>query len=51
MKFIVVARLAAKCILGCIFINRHVQTILPKEKKVLLSDDSVESPYSRIRRN
>jgi hypothetical protein len=43
MKFIVVAGLAAECILGCLFINRHVQTILPKEKKVLLSDDSVVS--------
>ena len=42
-KFIVVEELAAECILGCQFINRHVQTILPKDKKVILSDGSVIS--------
>jgi hypothetical protein len=40
-KFIVVEELAAECILGCQFINRHVQTILPKDRKVILSDGSV----------
>jgi Retroviral aspartyl protease len=45
MKFIVVAELAPECILGCLFINWHVQTILPKEKKFLLSDDSVVSIF------
>jgi hypothetical protein len=42
-KFIVVEELAAECILGCQFINRHVQTILPKDRKVILSDGSVIS--------
>jgi gag-polyprotein putative aspartyl protease len=42
-KFIVVEELAAECILGCQFINRHVQTIIPKDRKVVLSDGSVIS--------
>jgi hypothetical protein len=40
-RFIAVHSLAAKCIMGCRFIDRHVRSILPKEKRVLLSDDSV----------
>jgi hypothetical protein len=42
-KFIVFEELAAECILGCQFINRNVQTILPKDRKVVLSDGSVIS--------
>jgi gag-polyprotein putative aspartyl protease len=42
-KFIVVEKLAAECILGCQFINRHVQTIIPKDRKVILSDGRVIS--------
>jgi hypothetical protein len=40
-RFIVVHSLAVECILGCQFIDRHVRSILPKEKRVLSSDDSV----------
>jgi hypothetical protein len=36
--FIVVRSLAAGCILGCQFIDLHVKSILPKEKRVLLSN-------------
>jgi hypothetical protein len=39
-KFIVVKYLMAGCILGCQFIDRHVKSILPKERRVLLNDDS-----------
>jgi gag-polyprotein putative aspartyl protease len=42
-KFIVVEELAAECILGCKFINRHVQTTLHKDRKFILSDGSVIS--------
>jgi hypothetical protein len=42
-QFLVVAGLAAECILGCQFIDRHVRNILPKEKKITLSNDSVVS--------
>jgi hypothetical protein len=37
-RFIVVKQLAAGCILGCQFIDRHVKCIHPKEKRVLLND-------------
>ena len=37
-RFIVVKNLAAACILGCQFIDRHVKSIHPKEKRVLLND-------------
>jgi hypothetical protein len=37
-RFIVVKNLAAGCILGCQFIDRHVKSIHPKEKQVLLND-------------
>jgi Retroviral aspartyl protease len=40
-RFIVVHSVAAECIRGWQFIDRHVRSILPKEKRVLLSDDSV----------
>jgi hypothetical protein len=40
-RFLVVTSLAAECILGCQYIDRCVRTILPKEKRVALSDDSV----------
>jgi hypothetical protein len=36
-----VTSLAAECILGCQYFYRCVLTILPKEKRVVLSDDSV----------
>ena len=39
--FVVVTSLAAECILGCQFINRHVRMILPKEKRVVLTNDNV----------
>jgi hypothetical protein len=39
-RFLVIAELAAECILGCQFIDRNVQSILPKEKRILLSDNS-----------
>jgi hypothetical protein len=39
-RFLVIAELAAKCILGCQFIDRHVQSILPKEKRIFLSNNS-----------
>jgi hypothetical protein len=39
-RFIVVAGLAAECILGCQIIDRYVTNILPAEKKVQLSDGS-----------
>ena len=42
-RFLVIADLAAECILGCQFIDRHVQSILPKEKRILLSDNSAVS--------
>jgi hypothetical protein len=38
-QFIVVKKLASGCILGCQFIDRHVKSIHPKEKRVLLNDD------------
>jgi Retroviral aspartyl protease len=41
MQFVVVPGLAAECILGCQFIDRHVKSILPKEKKVLLENGGV----------
>jgi hypothetical protein len=34
-RFIVVQCLAAECILGCQFIDRQVQVILPREKRVM----------------
>jgi hypothetical protein len=37
-RYIVVKSLAAGCILGCQFIDRRVKSILPKEKRVALSD-------------
>jgi Retroviral aspartyl protease len=40
-RFIVVESLAAECILGCQFIDRQVQAIHPKEKRVTLSNGSV----------
>ena len=39
-QFLVVQNLAADCILGCQFINRQVQAILPKEKQIRLIDGS-----------
>lgn len=42
-RFVVVTSLAAECILGCQFINRHVRMILPKEKRVVLTNDNVVS--------
>jgi hypothetical protein len=38
-RFLVVTSLAAECILGCQYIDRYVRTILPKDKRVVLSDD------------
>jgi hypothetical protein len=40
-RFIVVEGLAAECILGCQFIDRQVQAILPKEKRVKLANGNV----------
>jgi hypothetical protein len=40
-RFLVIEGLAADCILGCMFINKHVTAILPKGKNVRLSDASV----------
>jgi hypothetical protein len=40
-RFLVIEGLAADCILGCLFINKHVTAILPKEKQVHLSEASV----------
>jgi Retroviral aspartyl protease len=40
-RFLVVTSLAAECILGCQYIDRCVRTILPKEKRVVLSGDSI----------
>jgi Retroviral aspartyl protease len=37
-RFLVMETLAAECILGCQFSNRHVSAILPMEKHVRLSD-------------
>jgi hypothetical protein len=42
-RFVVVTSLAAECILGCQFRNRHVRMILPKEKRVVLANDNVVS--------
>jgi hypothetical protein len=42
-RFLVFEGLAADCILGCLFINKHVAVIFPKEKQVRLSDASVIS--------
>jgi hypothetical protein len=39
--FIVVQGLAAECNLGCQFIDRQVQAILPREKRVTLANGSV----------
>jgi hypothetical protein len=39
-RFLVIAELEAECILGCQLIDRYVQSILPKEKRILLSDNS-----------
>ena len=39
-QFLVVENLAADCILGCQFINRQAQAILPKEKQIRLIDGS-----------
>jgi hypothetical protein len=40
-RFLVVTSLAADCILGCQYIDRCVRAIFPKDKRVVLSDDSV----------
>jgi hypothetical protein len=40
-QFLVAENLAADCILGCQFINRQVQAILPKEKQIRLIDWSI----------
>jgi hypothetical protein len=40
-RFLMIEGLAADCILGCLSINKQVTAILPKEKKVRLSDASV----------
>jgi gag-polyprotein putative aspartyl protease len=40
-RFIVVEGLAAECILGFQFIDRQVQAMLPKEKRVTLANGSV----------
>jgi Retroviral aspartyl protease len=40
-QFIVVESLAAECILGCQYIDRQVQAIYPKEKRVTLANGSV----------
>jgi hypothetical protein len=40
-RFIVVQGLAAECILGCQFIDRQVQVILSREKRVTLANGSV----------
>jgi hypothetical protein len=40
-RFIVVEGLAAECILGCQFIDRQVQAIYPKQKRVTLANGSV----------
>jgi hypothetical protein len=40
-RFIVVQGLAVECILGCQFIDRQVQAILPMEKRVTLANGSV----------
>jgi Retroviral aspartyl protease len=40
-RFLVVTSLAAECILGCQYIDRCVRTIIPKEKRVVLSGDSI----------
>jgi hypothetical protein len=37
-RFLVIAELAVECILGCQFIDRHVQSTIPKEKRI--SDNS-----------
>jgi hypothetical protein len=37
-NFIVVKNLTAGCILGCQFIDRHVHSILPKERRVRLTE-------------
>jgi Retroviral aspartyl protease len=42
-RFVVVTSLAAECILGCQFINRHVRMILPKEKRVVLANENMVS--------
>jgi hypothetical protein len=42
-RFILIAQLAAECILGCQFIHRHVRIIFPKEKRITLSDNSYVS--------
>jgi hypothetical protein len=42
-RFVVVTSLAAECILGCQFINRHVRMILPNEKHIVLANDNVVS--------
>jgi hypothetical protein len=40
-RFIEVQGLTAECILGCQFIDRHVQVIIPREKRVTLANGSV----------
>jgi hypothetical protein len=40
-RFIVMEDLAAECILGCQFIDRQVQAILPMEKRVTLTNGGV----------
>jgi hypothetical protein len=42
-RFVVVAGLAADCILGCQFIELHVKNILARKKRVTPMDDSVVS--------
>jgi hypothetical protein len=40
-RFIVVQGISAECILGCQFIDRQVQAILPRKKRVTLANGSV----------
>jgi gag-polyprotein putative aspartyl protease len=44
-RFVVVSSLAAECILGSQFINRHVRMISPKEKYVVLANDNLVSIF------
>jgi hypothetical protein len=38
-RFLVATSLAAECVLGTQYIDRYIRTILPKDKRVVLSDD------------
>ena len=40
IRFVVASNLSVPCIIGCNFIDRHVQAILPKEQKLTLRDES-----------